>query len=57
MRVRWALEEVGPWPAAAASRVRQVLRAVRSVFSEEKKLSMAELSQTFPDRLMEQVMP
>jgi hypothetical protein len=33
------------------------LRAVRSVFSDEKTLSIAELSQTFPARLIEQVMP
>ena len=32
-------------------------RAVRSVLSEEKKLSIAALSQTLPDRLIEQVMP
>ena len=29
----------------------------RSVLSDEKKLSMAELSQTLPARLIEQVMP
>jgi hypothetical protein len=33
------------------------LRAVRSVFSDEKKLSIAALSQTLPDRLIEQVTP
>jgi hypothetical protein len=33
------------------------LRAVRSVFSEEKKLSIAALSQTLPERLMLQVTP
>ena len=33
------------------------LRAVRSVFSDEKKLSMAALSQTFPERLIEQLIP
>jgi hypothetical protein len=33
------------------------LAAVRSVFSDEKKLSIAELSQTLPARLIEQVMP
>jgi hypothetical protein len=33
------------------------LRAVRSVFSEEKKLSIAALSQTLPDLLIEQVTP
>jgi len=32
------------------------LRAIRSVFSKEKKLSIAELSQTFPAWLIEQVM-
>jgi hypothetical protein len=31
--------------------VRYVLRAVRSVFSDEKKLSIAALSQTVPERL------
>lgn len=35
----------------------EILRAVRSVFSDEKKLAIAELSQTFPARLIEQVMP
>ena len=29
----------------------------RSVFSDEKKLSIAALSQTLPDRLIEQVTP
>ena len=33
------------------------LRAVRSVFSDEKKLSIAALSQTLPERLIEQTMP
>lgn len=33
------------------------LPAVRSVFSDEKKLSIAALSQTLPDRLMQQTMP
>jgi hypothetical protein len=33
------------------------LRAVRSVLSDEKKLSIAALSQQFPDLLMEQVTP
>jgi hypothetical protein len=33
------------------------LRAVRSVLSEEKKLSIAELSQTLPARLIEQMIP
>ena len=28
---------------------------MRSVFSDEKKLSMAALSQTLPERLMEQI--
>ncbi len=30
---------------------------IRSVFSDEKKLSIAALSQTLPERLVEQVMP
>jgi len=33
------------------------LRNVRSVFSDEKKLSIAALSQTLPERLMEQLAP
>ena len=33
------------------------MRATRSVFSDEKKLSIAALSQTLPDLLMEQVTP
>jgi hypothetical protein len=33
------------------------LRAVRSVFSDEKKLSIAALSHTLADRLMLQTMP
>jgi len=33
------------------------LRAIRSVFTEEKKLSIAALSRTLPDRLIEQVTP
>jgi hypothetical protein len=33
------------------------LRAVRSVFSVEKELSIAALSKTLPDRLIEQVTP
>src|SRR4029079_16068694 len=44
-------------PARASSLVRYVLRAVRSVFSDEKKLSIAALSQTLPDRLIEQTTP
>jgi hypothetical protein len=32
------------------------LRAVRSVLSDEKKLSIAALSQTLPDRLIEQAL-
>ena len=36
---------------------RYILRAVRSVFSEEKKLSIAALSQTLPERLIEQTTP
>lgn len=43
--------------ARASSRMRQTLRAVRSVFSDEKKLSIAELSQTFAAKLIEQVIP
>src|SRR5438067_13512783 len=43
--------------ALASSRVRYVLRAVGSVFSEEKKLSIAALSQTLPERLIEQTTP
>jgi hypothetical protein len=43
--------------ALASSRVRYVLRAVRSVFSVEKELSIAALSKTLPDRLIEQVTP
>ena len=34
--------------------MRYSLRAVRSVLSDEKKLSIAALSQTLPDRLIEQ---
>jgi hypothetical protein len=30
---------------------------IRSVLSDEKKLSIAALSQTLPDRLIEQAMP
>ncbi len=41
----------------ACSRVRYALRAVRSVFSDEKKLSIAALSQTLPERLIEQLIP
>ena len=37
--------------------VRYVLRAVRSLLSEEKKLSNTALSQTLPARLIEQTMP
>jgi hypothetical protein len=33
------------------------LCAVRSVFSDEKKLSIAALFQTFPDRLIERTTP
>ena len=35
----------------------KTLRAVRSVFNDEKKLSIAALSQTLPDRLIEQTTP
>lgn len=41
--------------ALAPSLVLQTLWAVSSVFSDEKKLSIAALSQTLPDRLVEQV--
>ena len=40
-----------------ARRVAYAFRAVRSVLSDEKKLSMTALSHTLPDRLMLQVMP
>ena len=43
--------------ALASSRVRYVLRPVRSVFNDEKKLSIAALSQTLPERLIEQTTP
>ena len=43
--------------ARAASRVAHALRAVRSVLSDEEKLSMTAFSHTLPDRLMLQVMP
>src|SRR5258705_9815047 len=43
--------------ALASSRVRYVLLPVRSVLSDEKKLSIAALSQTLPDRLIEQTTP
>lgn len=43
--------------ARACSLDRYTFLAVRSVFSELKKLSIAELSQTSPARLMLQVMP
>jgi len=33
------------------------LRAVRSVFNDEKKLSIAASSQTLPERLIEQTTP
>jgi hypothetical protein len=41
----------------ASSLVRYILRAVRSVFNDEKKFSIAALSQTLPDRLIEQTTP
>jgi hypothetical protein len=34
-----------------------VLRPTPSVFNDEKKLSIAALSQTLPERLIEQTMP
>ena len=43
--------------ARACSRLRNTFRTIRSVFNELKKLSIAELSQTSPARLMLQVMP
>ena len=43
--------------ARASSRVRSARRAVRSVFGEEKKRSIAASSHTLPDRLIEQVTP
>jgi hypothetical protein len=33
------------------------LRAMRLVFKDEKKLSIAALSQTLPERLIEQITP
>jgi hypothetical protein len=41
----------------ASSRDRYTLRAVHSVFNDEKKLSIAALSQTLPERLIEQTTP
>jgi hypothetical protein len=41
----------------ASSLVRYILRINRSVFNNEKKLSIAALSQTSPDRLIEQTTP
>jgi hypothetical protein len=49
--------DVADHSARASSRVRQTLWAVRSVFNDEKKLSIAEFSQTFSARLIEQAMP
>ena len=43
-------------PYRLARDVRGIV-AVRSVFSDEKKLSIAALSQTLPERLIEQMMP
>src|SRR4029077_20492797 len=43
--------------AFASLRVLYVLLLMRSVFSEEKKLSIAALSHTLPDRLIEQTTP
>jgi hypothetical protein len=37
--------------------VRYFFRPIRSVFIDEKKLSIAALSQTLPDQLIEQVTP
>jgi len=41
----------------ASSLVWYILRVVRSIFNDEKKLSIAALSQTLPDRLIEQTTP
>jgi hypothetical protein len=41
----------------ASSRDRYTLRAVRAVFNDEKKLSIAALFQTLPERLIEQTPP
>ena len=41
-------------PVFAPTRIE---RAVRSVLSDEKKLSIAALSQTLPERLIEQTTP
>jgi len=41
----------------ASTRDRYTLRAVRAVFNDEKKLSIAALSQTLPERLIEQTPP
>jgi hypothetical protein len=41
----------------ASSRDLSTLCAVRSVFNDEKKLSIAVLSQTLADRLIEQTTP
>jgi hypothetical protein len=43
--------------AFASPRGGNVLQAVRSVFGDEKKLSIAALSQTLSDRLIERMMP
>jgi hypothetical protein len=43
--------------AFAWLRIRYVFRPIRSVFIDEKKLSITALSQTLPDRLIEQVTP
>ena len=45
------VEHIGPGVVPG-----ETLRAVRSVLSDEKKLFIAALSQTLPDRLIEQVM-
>jgi hypothetical protein len=37
--------------------MRYVFRPIRSVFSKDKTLSIAALSQTLPDRLIEQITP
>jgi hypothetical protein len=55
----WVVEplDIVEHVARACALVLYTLRAVRSVFNELKKLSMAELSHTSPARLMLQVMP
>ena len=58
MPALWIIEtfDVIDTSALASSRVGCNFRAVRSVLSDEKKLSIAALSQALPDRLIEQTM-